>query len=132
MRTASQKAQVESSYQELLGSVPPEVAERLRAKYEEDVDSFSGYVAEHDPSAGDPTFWAKKSCKKCYGRGIIGKRHLFTPGDSADAQDGVYTNVSVTVDMSCSCGKRRREKWLAEARRTYNLITRDEDDTKQP
>ena len=46
------------------------------------------------------SYWSKRSCKNCYGRGIEGKITIPLPD-----------NNKVTTDLMCSCAKRRYERW---------------------
>lgn len=95
----------EAAYLNLLRNVPPEVAERLRSKYEEDRAAFIDYVARATPSK-DPSYWANSSCTRCYGRGIIGE--LTKPNGEKSTPP-------------CSCTERTYKKWLAKARHDFNL-----------
>lgn len=95
---------VDSALENLLGHLPPEVAERVHAKYSADREAFIAYVDSILPSK-DPKYWAKSSCTKCCGRGILGI--LKTP-------------LGVTETPACPCTAKKYSKWLVEARKAYN------------
>lgn len=106
----------------------PALAQLLRQKYEEERQAFTQAAQEWTPSQ-EPKYWAKKSCNKCYGRGIIGKRHLFPnkePAKSGIDEHGnkIYVNSLVKLDVRCSCTRTNYEKWLAEFRLFYNDLKR--------
>lgn len=90
----------------MLRNVPPEVAQRITEKYEADREVFLNYVKEHTPSQ-DPAYWAKRSCTKCNGRGILGT--LVKPSGE-------------TVVPACSCTSKNYAKWLIEMRQRYNAV----------
>jgi hypothetical protein len=118
---------VDEAYNHLLdriGKVSPELTELLRKKYEDERQAFAKAAQDATPSQ-DPAYWAKSSCSKCYGRGILGKRHLFMPGTAAQSlcdSDGVKTMNSVTtVDVQCKCTTKSYQAWLVEFRTRYNV-----------
>lgn len=90
----------------MLRNVPPEVAERITQKYESDRGEFLQFVKEQTPSQ-DPSYWAKRSCTKCHGRGILGT--LVKPSGE-------------TVVPACSCTSKNYAKWLKEVRQKYNAL----------
>jgi len=87
-------------------------------------EEFSKAFKDCCPSQ-EAAHWAKKSCRKCYGRGILGKRHVFGGKKQAevflDTQTGdkIYLNAESTQDVHCSCTQKKFQKWLAEFRRFY-------------
>lgn len=120
--------QVEASYENLLdatGKVSPELVDRLRAKYEADRQDFVQAVEDFVPSK-EPKYWAKRSCSKCYGQGIIGKKHVFMPGQSAYSAlvDGekMYSNSMVQQDVRCACSAKGYRAWLTEFRTFFNAL----------
>lgn len=56
--------------------------------------------SEKAKPSSEPSFWAKRSCKDCYGRGIVGKNTLTLPG-----------NNKTTFDLLCVCSKKNFKKW---------------------
>lgn len=90
----------------LLRNLPPEVAERVHAKYDADRQEFLQAVEDMTPSK-DPAYWAKSSCTKCYGRGILGT--LVKPSGER-------------VVPSCACTSKNYEKWLVTVRQFYNAL----------
>jgi len=62
--------------------------------------------AEKAKPSADPQYWAKPSCNKCYGRGLIGKVTI-----------KVDTNTIVQHAL-CICARKRfvkwRDPWVAE------------------
>jgi len=122
-------ATADKAYERLLESVnhiSPDLTEALRRRYEEDRRDFAKAAQDFTPSQ-EPKYWAKKSCSKCYGRGILGKRHIFMPGTSAESvslPDGskVLVNSIMTHDLQCKCTQKRYQKWLVEFRRFYNAL----------
>lgn len=96
----------DAAFVNLLGSLPPEVAERLRQKYEADRSEFLQVVEDMVPSK-EPKYWAKPSCTTCNGRGIIGT--LVKPSGE-------------TSIPACSCTSKKYSKWLAEIRHFYNAL----------
>ena len=95
--------QVDAALSNLLQKLPPEVAERVHQKYEADRSEFIRFIEEQNPSQ-DPKYWAKRSCTKCNGRGIL----------------GTLRNVSGEKLLPCSCTSKNYSKWLVEQRRQYN------------
>lgn len=118
---AAQMDIAEKSIDNMLDSVDPRVADIVRKKYQSDAQEFAKAAREADPSQGDSSYWAKRSCNKCYGRGIIGQRSVFRPGESArsDGQGG-YSNLAFKLPMKCRCGTKKYQRWLAEFRVEYN------------
>lgn len=96
----------DASFVNLLASVPPDVAARLTEKYEADRAEFLKVVEDMVPSK-EPKYWAKPSCAKCNGRGIIGT--LIKPSGE-------------TAVPACSCTEKNYSKWLVEIRRFYNAL----------
>lgn len=90
----------------MLRQLPPEVADRIHQKYEADRGAFLNYVKEHTPSQ-DPAYWAKRSCTKCHGRGILGT--LVKPSGEK-------------VVPACPCTSKNYAKWMVEARQKYNAL----------
>ncbi|NBU69899.1 MAG: hypothetical protein EBS53_00375 [Bacteroidetes bacterium] len=95
---------VEDSISNLFKNLPPEVAERVRAKYEADREEFLEYVRSNTPS-NSPGFWASRSCTKCYGRGIIGE--LTRPGGQK-------------APLVCHCVSKNYQIWLTDQRKVFN------------
>jgi hypothetical protein len=124
---------VEESFENLLGTlgeISPEVRDLLRKKYEEDEKRFGEAVRDAQPST-EPSYWAKKSCRKCYGRGIIGKQHFFMPGNPAKSEKNEegkksYTNSAGQTDIRCGCTAKTYKKWLADFRLQYNMLRAQE------
>jgi hypothetical protein len=120
---------VDGAYEQLLQSaneVSPELTEMLRKKYEEDRQEFAQAAQDFMPTQ-DPDYWAKSSCSKCHGRGIIGKKHIFRPGVSAqtvrDAEGKKNIANSVTkVDVRCTCTQKSYRKWLSGFRVFFNML----------
>lgn len=112
-----------AAYEQLLDAVNkvnPALTDVLRKKYEEDRQEFVQAAKEFTPSQ-DPIYWAKRSCSKCYGRGIIGKRHVFMPGQPAKVMGEILNSVS-QIDITCKCTQKTYQKWLAEFRTFYNAL----------
>lgn len=105
------------AYNALLASLPPEVATIVKSKMEDDALKFQEKVEllERDKPL---SFWAKYSCTKCHGRGIIGKRLVFTGDASVDSSEA--SNVDQKVDVPCTCVSRGKMKWLKDLRLQYN------------
>jgi hypothetical protein len=122
-------AKVEQAFSKALGKIEeinPEIAARVQKKYEEDRQEFAKAAQDFTPSQ-EPKYWAKKSCSKCYGRGIIGNRHVFLPDQPAlstvdETGRKRFTNSLGTRGISCSCAGKRYQKWLAEFRLFYNAL----------
>lgn len=95
---------VDDALVNLLRSLPKEVADRVRDKYEEDRNNFLEFVSEQTPSK-DPAYWAKHGCTKCYGRGILGT--LTKPSGEKSTP-------------ACSCTSKNYAKWLVELRKFYS------------
>lgn len=110
---------------EVASHVDPKLTEVLQQKYEEDRREFSQAARDFMPSQ-DPAYWAKRGCSKCYGRGIIGKRHVFMPGESAQAvrEDGekTYANSITTFDKQCRCTQKNFKKWMSDFRLFFNML----------
>ncbi len=125
----SQLDTADKAYEHLLdivGKVSPELTEVLQKKYEDDRREFTQAAQDMTPSH-DPAYWAKSSCSKCYGRGIIGKRHFFMPGQSAKVVRGengekVLTNSVTKMDIRCKCASKGYQKWLATFRTFFNML----------
>lgn len=100
---------VEDSISNLFKNLPPEVAERVRAKYEEDRADFLDYVRSNTPS-NSPGFWAHRSCTKCHGRGIIGE--LIKPGGGKEP-------------LVCHCVSKSYQSWLTEQRKIFNSMKKE-------
>lgn len=99
---------VDASIQELFRRLPPEVAERIHQKYDEDRAEFLQVVKDMAPQKG-PEYWANKSCTKCHARGIIGERTSYPP-----------------QPIHCPCVSKRYRKWLVEVRKYYNALRKQE------
>lgn len=115
-----------SIHGELLKKIKNEdLRDLLKKKYEEEAAAFSQAAQDFCPST-DNEYWAKKSCHKCYGRGIIGKRYVFPPSTKATSNKGVdgkkfYSN-GFMLDAGCVCATKNYKKWLAEFRHWYNAL----------
>ena len=90
----------------LLRSLPTEVADRLHKKYEDDRREFLQVVEDMTPSK-DPAYWAKRSCTKCYGRGILGV---------------VIKPSGERVTPACDCTSKLYSRWLVDVRRFYTAL----------
>ena len=128
--TSQQENRANKAYENLLDTVgnvvSPELQKALQAQYDKDRKEFSQAAQDFTPSH-EPSYWAKSSCSKCYGRGIMGKKHIFMPRTAAQSvrgEDGkkTYTNSITTVDVRCSCTARSYKRWLAEFRTFYNAL----------
>lgn len=97
---------IEDSIVNLFKSLPPAVADRVREKYEADRAEFLRFVEAQDVPK-DSTYWAKDSCTKCNGRGILGT--LVKPSGEE-------------VLPVCSCVAKNYSKWLVEQRKVYNSL----------
>lgn len=76
----SQQLEIETTLQSMLAALDPGVAAKVSTKYEMDRLTFLREFKAHTKNRGVNS-WAKKSCKKCYGRGFVGlelrtNRHL--------------------------------------------------------
>jgi superfamily II helicase len=71
-----------------------------KPKVENELDKLALTEAEKVKPSSDSSYWAKRSCNRCYGRGTIGK---FT--------SKVETNTFVQ-DLLCECARNRYSKWL--------------------
>lgn len=119
--TEAQKDVAEKSLENMLGQMDPRLAEMLKSKFDAESREFEKAAREADPSKGDPSYWAKRSCNKCYGRGIIGKRTVFRPNEGAKSDGkGGYENQAFTLDVRCRCGAKKYQRWLAKFRLEYN------------
>lgn len=96
---------VDSSLVNMYRNLPPAVAERLQAKYEADRQEFIQWLESRIPSK-EPKYWAKSSCTKCHGRGILGT--LTTPSGEK-------------VVPACSCTEKRYRVWMIEQRKLFNV-----------
>ena len=92
----------EAAIQKMLAELPPEISTRLTSKYEEDRQAFLAVVEDMRPS-NKAAYWAKSSCTKCYGRGIIGSIH----------------NSMGTISLPCPCADKKYNKWLITTRKFY-------------
>jgi len=101
---------VDTALVKLFRSLPPAVADKLREKYEEDRRKFIEWLQSTIPSK-DPQYWAKPSCTRCHGRGILGT--LTTPSGEK-------------VVPACSCTAKRYKKWTIEQRQVYNTLKEQE------
>lgn len=101
---------VEASFENMYKHLPPEVAERVRAKYEADRSEFLEHVRRNTPSNA-PGFWATRACTKCHGRGIIGE--LVKPGGGREP-------------LVCYCVSKNYQVWLTDQRKTFNALTKRE------
>ncbi len=128
--SADQAARAEQALDTALGKieeVSPELAKKIQEKYEQDRREFAQAAQDFCPSQ-DADYWAKKSCRKCYGRGIIGTKHVFLRGAKAesglDSETGqkVYTNSMGKQELRCTCTSKNYQKWLAEFRLFYNAL----------
>lgn len=97
----------EASIYNLLQNLPPEVAEIVKQKYEDDRAAYLQVVAEMMPSK-DPKYWAKRSCTRCHGRGILGT--LINPSGTQ------------IVVPPCSCTAKKYKAWLIDVRKFYNAL----------
>lgn len=95
-------------------NLPPAVADKLHEKYEEDRRKFIEWLQTVVPSK-DPRYWAKRSCTKCHGCGILGT--LTTPSGEK-------------VVPACSCTEKRYRAWMIEQRRVYNTLKEQGHETK--
>lgn len=117
-----------SFYDDLLdaaGKANPDLRKLLEEKYEEDRKNFTAAAEEFSPSK-EPKYWAKKSCSKCYGRGIIGTRYNFV---GQPARKIVYEETGKTTyangykqPVNCRCAQKSYGKWLKSFREFYNAL----------
>ena len=116
---SSKQDMVEHSFQELLNSVPPALAERLKEKY--DADSKEFFEAVKEQTAGtDLPHWAKKNCGRCYGTGSLGTMHQFMPHSPArKTAEGTYDSA-MTQELACKCTQKAYSTWLTQYRQTFN------------
>lgn len=122
----TQRDVIDTSLDNMLSSVDPKVADLLKEKYEKDAQEFSEAAQDAAPS-NQPGYWAKKSCNRCFGSGIMGTKHVFSPGTSAKMvrdEDGnkKYDNCSFQLSVRCSCSENRYGRWLKEFRKFYNAL----------
>lgn len=106
---------IDQSLISLFQTLPPEVAERVKSKYDQDRAEFMQVVKDMTPSKG-PEFWAKPSCTRCHGRGMIGL---------------LVSNQS--KPLLCTCIEKRYRFWLKDVRRYYLALKeqqRGHDETK--
>lgn len=101
---------LETAFQQMFKNLPPEIVERIRAKYEEDRSEFVAFVQSNTPSKA-PAYWASKPCTKCHGRGIIGE--LTTPKGKKEP-------------LVCYCVSRSYQKWLTEQRKLFNQMKKEQ------
>ncbi|MCJ7759716.1 hypothetical protein MUP59_01040 [Candidatus Bathyarchaeota archaeon] len=57
-------------------------------------------VEKLKPSS-DPAYWAKKGCKDCLGRGVVGKQTLKTKGDN-----------TIINSLLCGCARKKYRAWV--------------------
>lgn len=110
-------------YESLLERISDDrLREAVREKYEEDVKEFTAAAEDFKPST-EHSYWAKNSCHKCYGRGIIGTRHVFPPEVAAEsAEEGKGYKNSFALSYYCPCGNKNYKKWLKGFREFYNAL----------
>ena len=101
---------LDTAFATMFKNLPPEVAERVRAKYEADREEFVTFARGNTPSNA-PGYWAAKSCTKCLGRGIIGE--LTTPKGKKEP-------------LVCYCVSRTYQKWLTEQRKLFNQMKKEQ------
>jgi hypothetical protein len=65
--------------------------------------------SEKAKPTSEPAYWAKRSCNRCYGRGIVG-----------NVERKVDTNT-VVVPLLCNCANRNFGKWREEWIKQYKL-----------
>lgn len=99
-------SKVDAAVTNMFRSLPPAVADKLQEKYEADRQKFIGWLQETIPSK-DPRYWAKRSCTRCHGRGILGT--LTTPSGEK-------------VVPACSCTAKRYKAWMIEQRHVFNAL----------
>jgi len=97
---------VDTAVVNMFRHLPPAVADKVQQKYEEDRQKFIAWLQTVIPSK-DSRYWAKRSCTKCHGRGILGT--LTTPSGEK-------------VVPACSCTEKRYRVWVIEQRRVYNAL----------
>jgi hypothetical protein len=102
---------VEVAISNMFKQLPPEVAERVRAKYEADRSEFLEHVKSNTPS-NSPGFWAVRSCTKCHGRGIIGE--LTKPGGGREP-------------LVCHCVSKTYQVWLSDQRKHFNSLKKNKE-----
>jgi hypothetical protein len=73
------------------------------------LDEEALHESEKAKPTSEPAYWAKRSCNKCYGRGIIG-----------NVERKVETNTFVTP-LLCNCANRNFGKWRDEWIKQYKL-----------
>ena len=92
---------IDEAYQRLVDSAykaDPRLGDLLIQKYEKDREDFLEAIkAEID--LRDKTYWAKHSCKRCYGSGIMG--------------------TSQGENVYCSCISKNFMKWIPTFRKEF-------------
>lgn len=100
--------------------------ELVKKKYDEEAAAFSQAAKDFCPS-DDHAYWAKKSCNKCFGRGIIGTQYIFSTDSPAkvikneDTGKSSYEN-GFSLEAKCNCTTKNYKKWLTLFRRWYNAL----------
>lgn len=120
---------IDASLEKLLESadnVDPKLRDLLQQKYDEDHAEFTKAAKEAQPSEKS-LYWATDSCQKCYGRGTLGHKHNFIPGQSAKSvvdENGkkYYENSMTKTEVRCTCTLKNYQIWLAEFRMFYNML----------
>jgi hypothetical protein len=69
--------------------------------------AFAERLDKENPST-EPSYWAKKSCKKCYGRGIEGTITTSSRGGN-----------SFKRQLICSCVNKSHQKWRKQKLEEY-------------
>lgn len=123
MQQGTKRDLINTSLGNMLGSVDPKVAELVQQKYKEDEDAFVEAAKDACPSDA-PSYWSKRSCNRCHGSGIMGRKYVFRPGESArrDPKQKGYSNSMFTTELTCSCSGNRYGRWLKEFRKFYNAL----------
>lgn len=101
----------DDAFSKLLSKLPPEVAERVAAKYADDREEFITYLKSKTPSES-PGYWALKGCTKCYSRGIVG------------------INKATENSVICACVAKRYQAWVSHHRKAFNK--RKEENASKP
>jgi hypothetical protein len=108
-----QAQRINDSLDNLLRNLPPAVAARVQEKYDRDRTEFTAWLQtrEQPKTAAE---WAKRSCTKCHGRGIIGT--LTKPSGEQ-------------VVPACPCTEKNYRAWLKTQREIYNARTGTDETT---
>lgn len=98
-----------AAYDNFLEALHPDIANKLRDRYEQEEKEFAAAAKSFCPSL-DVAAWAKDSCKHCHGRG--------------------YTHIIAATGekKACSCAVKRFQIWLKTFRLWYNAL---KDQTKK-